>query len=300
MSRLAVTVALAALAWTCGRASAQPKAITVGMYAPSAPFQGPAESLEYVSVVGAQLARIVGAPSGVGRNYGRAVDFQAAVRGGELDFAIADAAYLGARGTSAPGKPLAVATHHGATATAWQIVAETRLPSLLALRGKTIVVPDVGARPDAFLYQVLLGGELGKGYFGRVVSSPDALSAALAVSLGRADAAVVPAGIRLPERVRRIAEAAHVSWPILVALPHAGATQIAAVQQAIQRIQGRDLFEGFTPVGPDAPRALAARFARPEHRGPMAVPALRLPPELLRAHSFEIPELDVAVYASVP
>jgi hypothetical protein len=287
--RLALVVALVVglLATSVARAD-----IGVGLYAPSAPFDGPVARLEFVSALAGRLGKPY-----VGRAYAKASDFAAAVKRGDIQFAVVDAPYLAALGV--PYTVLAAAQRSGATAAPWYLVTSTSAKNLIELKGKSVAIPAIGAREEAFLTQVLFEGELGREHFGKIVPAPDALSALASVAHGRADAALVPGGIALPDGVHRVATLAPISWPVFVALP--GASDVTDVSVAVTGFTGLQVFERFTRVGPEELRALAARFTHVEHRPQLVVPALHWTGAgLLSGRSFAIERPDVLIYLAVP
>jgi len=247
----------------------------LGLYAPTAPFSGPVARLDYVTALAEKLGGEL-----VGHAYAKPADFAAAVKRGELGYAVVDAAYVAAIG--APWTVLAVAQRGGQTEAPWEVVSAQPAASLPALRGRTAAVPAIGARDDAFLYQVLLEGELPHDFFAKVSFAPDALSALAAVERGRADCAIVPAGLALPAGVHRVATLRAVSWPVLVALP--GAQRAGAVGAAALRANGQVL-EGFAPAGGAAGQllALAGRLGHTERRPPLLVPPLHVSARPARA-----------------
>lgn len=295
-SPVRLLLAAALVVATAGGARAQD--ITVGVYAPSAPFDSPVKRLEFANALARHLAGQGSKSSGVGRAYAKASDFTAAVARGDLRYAVVDAAYLAALGS--PYQVLAVAVREGETGTSWQLVTSSDAPNVLGLKGKTIAVPAIGAKDDAFLTEVLFGGELPRGHFGKTIQSPDALSALAAVEHGRAAAACVPSGLELPSGVRSIATLPTISWPVLVALPGAPADLTTRVTEAAASFSGGG-FSGFRRSDAEAIKALAGRFVHREHRGPLAVPALRLEADaLLGGRSFSLPPTDAAGYARQP
>lgn len=258
----------------------------IGLYAPTVPFSGPVARLDYVTALAEKLGGDL-----VGHAYAKAADFAAAVKRGELGYAVVDVAYLAAVG--APWTVLAVAQRGGQTEAPWEVVSAQPAASLVALRGRTAAVPAIGARDEAFLYQVLLEGELPHDFFAKVSFAPDALSAVAAVERGRADCAIVPAGLALPAGVHRAATLRAVSWPVLVALP--GAQRSAAVAAAALRANGQVL-EGFAPAGgaADQLQALAGRFGHTERRPPLLVPPLKVSTApLVGGRTYSIPRADV-------
>jgi len=263
----------------------------IGLYAPSAPFAGPVERLDYVTGLAATLGGGL-----VGHVYARASDFAAAVKRGEISYAVVDAAYLAAQGSPYP--VLATARRGGQTEAPWEVVSALPVTSLSGLRGLGLAVPAIGARDEAFLTQVLLEGELPRDFFGRVSFAPDARSALAAVERGRADCAVVPSGLPRAPGVHRVATLRAVSWPVLVALP--GAEHPDAVAGAAARAHGTVL-EGFVAGGEGAMRALAGRFTHEERRAPLVSPPLRLAgAALVGGRTYTIRRVPVTDYLLVP
>jgi hypothetical protein len=252
---------------------------TVGLFSPTAPFPGPVARLDYITSLAAHLQSRLGG-TWRGKTFARAGDFAAAVRRGELDYAVVDAAYLAAAGIS--HTVLAAAQRSGATAAPWEVV--SMLPGGLGeLKGRTLAVPDIGARAEPFVHDVLFEGEIARDHFARLQLAADALSALAAVERGRADAALVPAGLALPEGARRVVSLRPVAWPLLVSLRGAGRSDVA---QAAASHDGR-VFSGFLPGagGADAVRALASRFSGRRRRVPILVPEPRLAAAALLAGS---------------
>jgi hypothetical protein len=239
---------------------------TIALFAPSAPFSGPVARLDYVTGLAAHIAAELGG-EWRGKTFARAADFAAAARRGELDYAVVDAAY--AAGAAHP--VLAVAVREGETAAPWELVS-ARAGGVAELRGATLALPDVGPRSEAFAWDVLFEGELAREHFARLQLAADALSALAAVERGRADAALVPAGLALPSGVRRIARLRAVAWPVLVSLRGDAREEVV---RAAASYDGRVL-SSFAAGGADAVRALAERFSARRRRLPLLVPEPRL------------------------
>lgn len=278
----AVVLALA------GAAAAEP--VTVGVYAPSTPFDGTAARLEFANKLAAHLA----GADGVGRVYGKASDFAAALAKGDVQLAVVDAEYLAT--TGAPHTALAVAVRDGDTAAPWQLVARGAPAGILALRGKTVLAPITDGRHAAFVDNALLGGELAAGFW-KVEASPDALSAVAAVGLGKADAAVVPVGVALPSGVTRVATLPSVSWPVLIAAKDAPTAVVTAARERAGSFGGSGAISGFRASGIDGYRALGRRMKRIVRQAPMLVPNLRLAVgELLEGRAFTVTRPALSSY----
>lgn len=272
-------------------------ALTVGLYAPSAPFDGPEARFAFATELARHLGQKLGRPV-AGRVFARAADFQAAVRSGEVKLAFVDAAYLAAAGGT--WEPLVVATRGGKARTSWEVISRKPVASLADLRGATVALPAVGSRDEAFLYRVLFLGEIGPSWLAKVVPAPDALSAVAAVGVGRVDAAVVPAGLPLPGDVQRGLVVREVPWAVLVALPGLDRTTAAAARAAMADFRA-GVFDGFTnPASADVAE-LRGALAGPARRGPLAVPAVRADAKaLLVGRRFRIELVDLTPFADPP
>lgn len=284
----ALAIAMLVLAATAAAAEAQP--LRVGLYAPATPFEGTAARLDFVT----RLAKHLGGPDAVGRVYGKAGDFASALRKGDIDLAMVDTTYLAAAGGSYA--VLAVAVRGGDTRATWDLVARGTVDSVLALKGKTVITPAVGGREAAFVGEALLGGELPADFF-KVETSPDVLSAIAALGIGKADAAVVPSGLALPAGTNRVVSLPSISWPVLIASPRASAEVQALAAERSLTFAGAGPISGFRSGSSDAYRSLARRFGRPQRRGPMVMPNLRIAVgELIEGRTLRIEPGDARRY----
>ena len=278
-------------------ATARADAITVGMFAPSAPFEGTAARVDFTT----RLAKAVGTAlgkTGIGRVYGRAADFAGAVKKGEVHVAIVDARYL-AIASAGGGVIIAVGTRDGDDATAWQLVARSA-KSVLELKGKTLLVPAMGGREADFVRNALYGGELGKDFFARIDVAPDTAAALASLGLGKADAALVPGGAELPSGTTAIASLPSVPLPVVVAYGLDDASR-AKLVAALGSFQGAAALTGFRAAGADVVHGLARRMSVAEKRGPMAVPDVRIGfGDLIAGRTFSIPRADVKTFAAAP
>lgn len=278
-----------------GTAAAEP--LRVGLYAPAAPFAGTSARLDYVTRLADHLAAAVG-EQGTGKVYARASDFAAAVKNGDLDAAVVDAAYLATSGASYT--VVAIATCGGDQHGAWQLVTRGGEQTLLELKGKKLLLPSTGGRESDLVHHALLGGELAKGFFAAIETSPDTVSALAALGLARADAAIVPAGVDLPSGVTRVATLADVPWPALVVF-RGSADRKKKLGAAAATFEGGDVLGGFTAGGADTIQAFARRFARPERRGPMVIPNLRLAVDaLVEARAPRVRRVDLTRLLAPP
>lgn len=277
-------------------APAHADTVRVGLFAPSAPFPTTAARVELATRLGDHLGRALGG-TGTGRNYARAGDFAGAVRRGDVSVALVDAPYLASAGGNYT--VLATVVRGGATSQAWQLVARGAT-QIGELRGKHVLVPVVGGRESDFVLNVLLGGDIAKGYFGKIEAAPDTASTLAALGLGKADAAVVPAGVQLPGGTNVVLRLPALSNPVLVAYGLSPA-QRQAIVDALASFPGDATISSFRPTDADAVRSLARRFSPPVKRGPHAVPAVRLVvSDLVEGRTFEIERTPVTDFVASP
>src|SRR5262249_43253886 len=154
-------------------------------------FPSTAARVELASRLGEHVGKALGG-TGTGRVYARAGDFAAAVKRGEVTVALVDAGYLAGTGgytviASSPQQ-------------SWLLVARG-VGKINEMGGKRVLVPANGGRETDFVLNVLLGGEVPRDLFAKIEPAPDTAAALAAVGIGKADAAVVPAGGELPAGV---------------------------------------------------------------------------------------------------
>lgn len=268
--------------------------VTVGLFAPTAPFPSTSARVELASRLGDHLGKALGS-SGSGKVFARGSDFAAAVKKGEVDVAVVDAAYLAAAGGNYT--VLAAAVRNGESAHGWQLVARGT-DKLAALKGKRVLVPGIGGRESDLVLNVLFGGEVGKDFFAKIEAAPDTVSALAALGLGKADAAIVPRGVELPAGASVVLELPALSGPVLVAY---GLTpqQRQAVTAAALTFKGDAVVAGFRDTDGDAVRSIARRFTVPVKRGPLALPAIRLlVGDLVEGRTFSIERTPITAFAS--
>jgi hypothetical protein len=270
--------------------------VNVGLFAPSAPFPSTASRVALAGKLGEQVGAALGVPAS-GKVFARASDFAAAVKKGEITVALVDATYLAT--TSGAYTVLAGSLRGSDAVHPWQLVARGG-GKIDALRGKRVLVPAIGGHETELVLNVLLGGEVARDYFAKIEAAPDAAAALAAVGLGKADAAVVPAGVELPAGTQVVLTLPALAGPVLVAyaLPPDQKTKLAA---AATSFTGDPTVTGFRAPDPDAIRHIAARFSAPVKRGPLAVPAIRLlVGDLVEGRTFAIERTPATAFALAP
>jgi len=297
MRRVAIVAGIAWLALALGSAvHAAP--LTLGLFAPSAPFPSTAERVEFANRLGAELGKALQVP-GSGRVYARAADFAAAVKKGEVTLALVDPAYL-ASPTASPGTSfvvIAVSRADDKAERTWQLVAHagTRLAEL---KGRRVLVPSLGGHEAAFVMNVLLGGEVGRDFFAKIDPAPDTASALAALELGKADAAVVPMTGDLPGGTVEVLALPALSNPVLVVY---GGLDRDAVLAASLAFKGDATIAGFSAADGQLVGELASRFRPPAKRGPFLVPAVRLlVGDLIEGRRFAIERTPVTAFTIAP
>jgi hypothetical protein len=295
--RAIALVAALAVPGIAAASSARAETITVGLFAPSAPFEGTPARVEFATRLAERLGDALGV-RGVGRVYGHARDFAAAVRRGDVQLAVVDPTYLA--DVDDGHTVVAVGVRAGRTDAPWQLVSRTGARRVLELRGRSVLVPGAAGREDAFARQAMFGGELPPGFFSRIDAAPDVLSAVTAVGLGKADAAIIPTGIALPAGVTATAVLPSVSWPVLVAYGLSKRQRIRAASAAAS-FPGGTAIAGFRIEDGDGVRRLGRRLAARAKRGPMAIPDVGIvAAPLVDRRRLTIGQADVLRFAVTP
>jgi hypothetical protein len=267
-----LTALVATMVAIAGDGRARADRLDVGMFAPAAPFDSAAARVDLVNKLAKELGDAVG-EEGVGRVYGRAADFAAAVKKGEVQVALVDATYLASTGS---GTVIAASVHDGKTSRAWHVVARGGAKNVLALANKKLLVPAIGGKEVDFVLNAQFGGELAKSFFASISSNPDTASTLAALGVGKADAAVVPADAALPAGVSKVASVPSVPGPVLVVYGSMGTERKTKLTKAATGFSGDDVVDGFVADDGDGVRALGKRFTVPARKGPMAVPSVRI------------------------
>lgn len=271
--------------------------VTVGLFAPTAPFPSTSARVELATRLGEAVGKALGA-TGSGKVFARGADFATAVHKGEVAVALVDAAYLAVGGGNYT--IVASAVRGGDAAAAWQLVARGT-DKLAQLKGKRVLVPGIGGRESDFVLNVLLEGEVPKDFFAKIETAPDTVSALAALGLGKADAAVVPAGVDVPSGVSVVAKLPALSGPVLVTYGSITPDKRQALAAAITSFKGDATVSGFKAGDADAVKQIARRFTVPAKRGPLAVPAIRLlVGDLVEGRKLSIARTPVTAFAAKP
>jgi hypothetical protein len=290
-------LACAAIAFLLCLGTAHADNVTVGLYAPTAPFPSTAARVDFASKLGTELGTAIGG-TGSGKVFARAGDFAAAVKSGDVTIALVDATYLAAAGGNYT--VLAGAVRGGDIQHGWQLVARNA-DKISALRGKRVLVPAIDGREVEFVVDVMFGGEINKDYFSKIEPAPDTASALAALGLGKADAAIVPAGVELPAGTSVVLTLPVLSGPVLVVYGNPSAQRKTQLAAAAAAYHGDATVGGFRATDAEGIHAIARRFAPVVKRGPLAVPAIRLlVGDLVEGRTLAIERSSPTVFVASP
>lgn len=262
-------LALIAISLTWPSVARAQERITIGLYAPTVPFDSLGQRLEMITGLAKHLSSVARGKQVTGRVFARAGALAAAIRKGTVQMAVVDAPYAAARGL--PYRILGASLRRGRATGAWVMVASAKVRSLADLRGKAVVVPRIGSNRQRFVTNVLLEGEVGPGYFKAINVAPDPQSAVTMVKLGRAAAAFVPAATGA-SGLRRVVALRAVGFPMLVAARGFDLALAQALARRARSYRGAG-FSGFAAASAGGYASLRGSFGGARKRGPMARPA---------------------------
>jgi hypothetical protein len=244
--------------------------ITIGLYAPTAPFESSGDRVSFINAIADHLAPAANGSRVTGKVFASASAYAAAVKKGEIQFAIIDAPYAAALGM--PYTVLASATRSGDASASWQLIAKSSIGAIRDLKGAKVAIPTVGAKANSFVTNVLLGGEVDASYFATISEAPDVRSAVTLITVGKADAAFVPAGVDAPSGTKRLISLPTVGWPVFVSLPGTESRLATAFGARLKTFGGAGGFGSFTDATNGTYRGLVGAFNKTSKHGPMALP----------------------------
>lgn len=260
-----ILFALAATAAAAVPARAAEK-LTIAVFAPNGAFESGDARYSFAS----RLAQQIGSASGLAaepKAFAHAADFEAAVKRGQVDFAVVDSVYLAERGV--PWPVLAIASAGGDTGARWALFAGEP-GSVLDLKGKRIAFAATSARDAQFIDNALLEGELSK-HFGARQPAPDVSSAVAAVSLHKAECVFAPES--LGRSLHKVFDAGKLPNPALVAVKPGLAPEVVdKVKRAALAHGGGGAYDGWKAGGAEPYRSLGGRMAQRNRRPVMAEP----------------------------
>jgi hypothetical protein len=234
-------------------AFAQPKRITIGIYAPSIEFGSSSARVAYVQALAKAIEQ----------NTGLAVDTQsyanlAALKKDNVDFAIVDGPCYA---TNLGWRLLASATVGGATTRSYGLYAQGA-SNMQGLRGKKLAYIAAGCNDAGFVDNAMLESEVAPGFFAARVGKPD-LSAAIAEVAQTKTAHAVFAPVGSAKGLGKLFDTGAVPNPAFVAigakLPQATVDKIAA---SVIGYGGGGAIGGWTRPSRDIYTSFAGRLGR--------------------------------------
>jgi hypothetical protein len=257
------TRVLVVLALLCGVASAQPKKLTVGIYAPTVEFGTVQARLGYVQ----GLAKAIEQATGI-QTEAQAYATVAALKKDAVDFAIIDGPCVA---TNAAWKLLATATIGGGSARAWALYSSAG-DTMQALKGKKLAFVAMGCSDAGFVDNAMLESEVDSAFFGARVGEKDLTGAIASVtSYKTADAVFAPVGTA--KGLTKVFDAASVPNPAFVALSTAVPGDVTdKVAAAVIGYGGSSAISGWSKPSREPYHVFAARLGPVKKAGVLAAP----------------------------
>jgi hypothetical protein len=249
----------------CGAAQGARAELTVGLYAPAAQLPSIEARIKLVQQLAAHLQTELSPRQRIkSRVFTRASDFAAAKRDGKIDIALVDAIYL-AR-ASLGYRVVARGPDYR-----WQLVSAARTTA--ELTGQRLCIASGGRETE--IVAGLFAGELTRGFFSRIISAPDSASALALLSLGKAEAALLPAGLPLSEGFAPLVTFPDMPGLVLVVDARTSEALRLQISAAALSFAGDGLLSGWRPAGDEVVTEVEQRLRVSERRGPMVLLPLR-------------------------
>lgn len=185
MMRRSTLYLFLAVLLTPALAGAQAK-IGVGFLAPEIPVD-PIARFSYVKALASHLEKAIGMPV-QGVAFKGAAEFNTAVRKRTIQFAV-----LGAVAAAATKVKRVFAEGRIAGSGEWTLLGKAASP-VMALKGATLQLPEVGRLVNGLVEHGLLGGNVSVESHFRIVTAPDLASSLTAMKLGKANLVFAPTG----------------------------------------------------------------------------------------------------------
>lgn len=243
-----------------GVAHAQPRKLTLGIYAPTVEFGAATARLAYIKSLGAAIEQ----------STGTAVDVQSYANLGALvranvDFAIVDGPCYA---TNLGWRLLANASVGGGTSRAWALFGSAA-GELSSLKGKKLAYV-AGCSDAAFVDHAMLESEVDASFFGARVAKQDLTGAIAEVASYRtAQAVFAPVGTR---GLTKIFDTGSVPNPAFVVIGKPPAAIVDKVAAAVLGFSGGGAIAGWAKPDRSIYAAFAGRLARVTKAGVFAVP----------------------------
>lgn len=252
--------ALVVLLVLCGIAEAQPRKLTLGIYAPTVEFGAATARLAYVK----SLASAIEASTGMQVDAQSYANLGALTRA-NVDFAIVDGPCYA---TNLGWRLLANANVGGGTSRAWALFAGGA-GDLGSLRGKKLAYV-AGCSDAAFVDHAMLESEVDAGFFGARVAKQDLTGAIAEVASYRtAQAVFAPVSTK---GLTKIFDTGSVPNPAFVVVGKPPPQVIDKVGAAVLSFGGGGAIAGWSKPDRSIYSAFAGRLTRATKAGVFAVP----------------------------
>lgn len=260
-SRRGALGVLAVLCCLAGRADAQPRRLTLGIYAPTVEFGAATARLAYVKSLAAAIEQATGMPVEA-QSYANL----GALTRASVDFAIVDGPCYA---TNLGWKLLANANVGGGTSRAWALFAAAP-GDLASVRGKKLAYV-AGCSDAAFVDHAMLESEVDAGFFGARVAKQD-LTGAIAEVASYRTAQAVFAPIAAAKGLSKIFDTGAVPNPAFVVVGKPPAPLVDKVAAAVLSYGGGGAIAGWSKPDRTIYTAFAGRLQRLTKAGIFAVP----------------------------
>jgi hypothetical protein len=262
-----VTRILLALVVLTGVASAQaPQKITIGIYAPSAPFDTAQARLTYVQ----SLAKAIEQATGI-KTEAQSYATMAALKKGNPDYAIVEGQCYA---TNLGWQLLANAKIGDSTSRAWALFSSGST-TMQALKDKKLAFMATGCNDDGFIENAMLDSEVDDKFFGAKLPGTDLNGAVASVaSYKTAQAVFAPVQLGTAKGLTKVFDTGSVPNPAFVEiagskLPGTITQKVAA---AVIGYGGGGAISGWTKPSRDVYQSLAGRLAPVRKQGIFATP----------------------------
>lgn len=287
---LALAIALGALLVAPRPAAAD---ITLGVFAPAARFTSMQARIDLGERLAAHLESASPGERIRSRVYARAADFEEAVSGGKIALALVDATYL-VHGKVTP-QVLAAAPY-----VKWDLMSR-RYKSVAELRGKRLSVAAGGQ--ERRLVDGLFEGEARQLFPGdeHLSVAQDSASALAALSVDKADAALLPTSESDPSDVRLLLDFPAMPGLLLVAYPQVKPDAYERITSAAAQFRGEGPVPLLRAAGNDVLETVRQRLTVAPRRAPLPTLPLRaLIDALITAPVLTIPQRAAQDFAISP
>ncbi len=165
--------------------------IVIGWYTPNIYFDDAKQRISFVEQLGESLSALGGMTIQV-RSFARHREFMQALKKQSIGLAIVDGPLFVSNGIGGGAEALLIGSQSGHATNGWgcYIRPDSGIATVVDLRGKRLIVPEIGPNGAAFIAAVALGGiaDDPARFFSSSIQTQDVRSSLAAVRLRKADA----------------------------------------------------------------------------------------------------------------